>query len=431
MASNVAEGRTIRSLRYAGSVRSYVAASLLSGLLARRPALWRMLDLDATSSPAEELPGPRWLRIRPVLTGVCGTDLAVLRARVSPVLGAFASFPAVLGHEIVGRVSELGADVENVSVGQRVVVDPFISCEMRELPPCASCRRGLAYLCINAAEGRFAPGMLLGYCRDLRGGWSEEIVVHRSQIHLVPDRVSDRGAVLVEPFSVALHAVLKGPPPAGAKVLVLGGGTIGLCVVEALRAMAPSSRISMVTRHAFQAELGRQLGAGVVLEERPGARRRAGKAAELSAEAREYWTELGGAVYAGGFDWIYDCVGSNQSIDEALRVAGPRGHLVVVGCAGRMFVDWTFTWARELHIEGSCGYGVEPNDPDQRHTFAIALDLLASGADEQLEQLVTHRFGLAQWAEALSLNLHRGAHEAVKTVFDCQTRTTGDLAAGG
>ncbi len=132
---------------------------------------------------------------------------------------------------MLAEVVELGdeaAEMEGIAVGQRVVLNPVISCYMRGLEPCRMCRTGEPGLCTRTAEGSLSPGMLTGFCRDLPGGWSTDMVAHWSQIVPVPDEISDDVAVLIEPFSVAVHAVLKDPPPAWAKVLIIGSGSIGL-----------------------------------------------------------------------------------------------------------------------------------------------------------------------------------------------------------
>jgi threonine dehydrogenase-like Zn-dependent dehydrogenase len=97
---------------------------------------------------------------------------------------------------MVGVVEEAGSAAEEWA-GARVVVDPVISCFVRGLDPCVACRDGLPALCRHAADGSISPGMLIGYCRDLPGAWSEAMLAHVSQLHRVPDSISDATAVLV------------------------------------------------------------------------------------------------------------------------------------------------------------------------------------------------------------------------------------------
>jgi L-iditol 2-dehydrogenase len=376
--------------------------------------------LRLTESRSVPLPDHNWLRLRPLLSGMCGSDIALLAGRSGPALSPFTSFPAVLGHEVVAEITECGSGAHGLDVGDRVVVDPFISCQMRGLEPCAFCSRGQRCLCTQSAEGALAPGMLIGFCRDLPGSWSEEMVVHREQVFRVVTEISNDRAVLVEPFSVALHAVLRLPPEPGSRVLILGGGTVGLLVLAALRLLEMECHVTVVAKYPFQAAMAKTLGADVV-------HARVHDAAIDVTKAKPYRPLKGPRVYTGGFDWIYDCAGTARTVDESMRVARPDGKVIMVGCAGEVSrLDLSFIWARELHITGSYGYSLERDVDGQPHTFEIALDLLKSNVDYPLADLVTHRFSLADWPKAVSVNLHRGRSGAIKTIFDCRVPTSRD-----
>jgi len=385
---------------------------------ARLPALtggWMpWLGISSYALPA--LPGPEWVRIRPLLAGICGSDTSLLTGRASPILSPFASFPAILGHEVVGVVEEAG-DEAAAHAGDRVVVDPIISCHVRGLDPCQACRDGLPALCRHAADGSLSPGMLIGYCRDLPGAWSESMVAHASQLHHVPESLSDEAAVLVEPLACSLHAVLAAPPLDGEKVLVVGGGTIGLGVVLALRWMHPAADVTIAVRHRFQADLAKRLGASrVVMDRGPRGPQRA--AIEV-AGARGHRPIVGDEVFTGGFELVFDCVGSRASVDASLRVVAPRGRLVLLGTAGELaHLDLTLAWARELRIIGSYVYGREASLPGAPHTFDVLMDRLAQADAPPVAELVTHRFGLDRWREAIAVATGRGRHQSVKVVFD-------------
>jgi threonine dehydrogenase-like Zn-dependent dehydrogenase len=407
--------RSVRGvrLRFGSSALNYHALRLLGPRLPRLTRGWMpWLELHRFRTP--ELRGPAWARLRPTLAGICGTDLALLTGHASPILSPFSSFPAVLGHEVVAVVEEAGK-ASGVVPGQRVVVDPVISCVVRDLEPCRQCRDGHPSLCERAAEGALSPGLLIGYCRDLPGGWSDAMLVHASQLHPVPDALSDEVAVLIEPFSVALHAVLAGPPTPGDRVLVIGGGTLGLCTLAALRLIRPATRVTILVRHSGQASMAERLGAVSVRDDAgDGARR----AAERDAGARRHQPIVGGAVLTGGFDQVYDCVGSGRSLDASLRVTAARGRMVLVGGPGQIGrLDWTLAWTRELRIDGSYVYAHEASLPGSPHTFDEAMRLLTERSDLALGDLVTHRFGLGSWRRAMGAALGRGRARALKVVF--------------
>jgi threonine dehydrogenase-like Zn-dependent dehydrogenase len=401
--------------RFAASALNYHALRVLGPRLPRLAGGWMpWVGLDRYAPPA--LPAPDWVRLRPILSGLCGSDMALLTGKASSALSPFASFPAVLGHEVVATVIEAGPQVGDVRPGDRVVVDPLLGCVARGLDLCVRCGIGQTGLCLRTAEGRFAPAPMIGYSRDLPGGWSEEIVAHRSQLHPVPAELSDETAVMVEPFSVALHAVLGDPLQRGEgePVLVIGGGALGLCTVAALRLTAPESEITLIARHPSQRRMGERLGARVEADPVEAAVRWAG--------ARRHRPVVGEDVLTDGFEVVYDCVGSRKSLDAALRVARSRARIAIVGGPAVIRdLDWTFVWTRELRIEGSYVYGTELSLLDQAplsmHTMDAAMRLLVEHPDVPLGELVTHRFRLEEWRSAMRTALGRGRSGAIKVVF--------------
>ncbi|QBS37546.1 alcohol dehydrogenase [Thermaerobacter sp. FW80] len=364
-----------------------------------------------TDWPDPVPPGEDWAVVAPRLAGLCGSDIGVIAAHTSPSASPFSSFPAVLGHEVVGVIAQGGARVP-WPAGTRVVVDPSISCTMRGLPPCPQCQRGFPYLCQRCTDGTLSPGFLVGFCRDLPGGWAQRMLAHASQLHPVPDGMSDERAVLVEPLAIAVHGVLRRPPAAGARILVIGAGTIGLSTVAALRLLGYDAHVTVAARHGMQARLARELGASRVVSPAD-----LGRAA-AEAGARAFRPLIGRAVYRGGFDLVYDCVGTRRSLDDALRLAREGGTVVLLGAAGEIpKIDWTFVWMRELEVVGAVGYGLERVGGRTVHTFDLVLEALAAHPELPVERMVTHRFPLHRYREALQAALDRRASGAIKIVF--------------
>ncbi len=402
---------TVRGVRqrFAASALNYRVLRLLGSRLPRVTRGWMpWVGLDRYA--AIGLPGPGWVRLRPILAGVCGTDIALLTGRTSAVLSPFSSFPAVLGHEVVGLVDEVGDEVAGFAPGDRVVLDPVLACVVRGLSPCRWCADGHPGLCLRTAEGSLAPSPMIGFSRDLPGGWSDELVAHVTQLHAVPAGMSDETAVMVEPFSVALHAVLATPPAAGERAVVIGGGTMGLCVTAALRLVAPDVEVTVVARYPAQRTMAERFGAGVASDPLQAAVARAG--------AQRHRPLVGDDVLIGGFEQIYDCVGTARSLDASLRVAAPRGRVAIVGGPAVIRdLDWTLAWTRELRIEGSYVYGTEHGMPGAPHTMDAAMRLLADHPELPLGELVTHRFGLEDWRGAMATALDRGRAGALKIAF--------------
>jgi threonine dehydrogenase-like Zn-dependent dehydrogenase len=376
--------------------------------------------------PAPTLPGPEWVRLEVVLAGICGTDIGNLTYSASPAMEPFGSFPAVLGHEILGRVVETGVDVPQVEVGQRVAVDPYVHCRIRGWDAdhwCGSCVDGRHATCERAGDdgplhvdgAAFAPGTIQGYHRSLPGGWGQEVVAHRSQLFPAPDALDDRTAALTEPIGIALHAVLNTPHPDPSEpILVLGSGPIALATIWSLRATGFTGEIVAQIKRDHEAAMARALGASTIV--RPGDEARA---AMVGTGASAYMPLVGDEVYAGGgFPLIYDCVGSRATLSQALRYATPRGRLVVLGCAAEMKkLDLTFLWARELDVRGFTGYGRERFRGETKHTYEIAHDLLVETA-APMAQLVTHVFPLAETRRALGVAGNRRKWKSVKVLLD-------------
>lgn len=361
--------------------------------------------------PRPPLPGSDWARVRMRLMGICGSDTGMLKATLSPQLSPFASFPAVMGHEGFGVVVEAGAEVP-FSVGQRVVGDPFLGCEVRGLEPCRPCRDGQPALCERTTEGRFAPAMLLGTCRDLPGTWSEETLYHRSQLHGVPDGVDDDRAALVEPLAVALHAVLTTPPRPGDRVLVIGDGPIGLLTVAALRLLRHSNPIAVLVRHGGRGSEAKTLGANEVVLEAGGMKEVAERLGGRVIRALD-----GRPVLIGGADVVYDAVGSREGLDLALRATRAGGRIALVGSPGKLSsLDVTGIWAKGVTVSGTLAYGREAEEGG-RHTFDVAMSLLDGGAAPPIERLITHRFPLREFRSALATVAGRGLGRPGKVVF--------------
>jgi threonine dehydrogenase-like Zn-dependent dehydrogenase len=263
--------------------------------------------------------------------------------------------------------------------------------------------------------GALAPGLIVGGCRDTGGSWSEYYVAHSSQLYRVPENVSDENAVLVEPFAVGLHAALQFPPRDTDTVLIQGAGIIGLLTLAALRATGCKAPIWVVARYPFQANAARKLGATDIIN---------GKGdyyAEIAARTGGELLKpiLGKRVLnGGGVDVTYECVGSDDSLDDVLRLTRKRGRVVLVGVPGiAKDVDWTALFNKELDVLASYCYNrVEPYQGTVRSAFDIALELMARGLD--LSWLVTHKFKLDEYSKAFDLLGKRGASQAIKAVFE-------------
>ena len=368
------------------------------------------------------LPGPEWVELEVLGCGICGSDVSTVSYSLSPALEPFNSFPAVLGHEILARVSGVGDAVDRVRVGQRVNVEPTLSCAVRgHAEPCGACRAGRTTLCHRSAEPgetivggrRIGGGTFIGYHRDLPGGFGARVIAHQSQLYPVPDALDDDTAVLTEPFSIALHGVLLATPFGSGPVLVIGSGPIALGTVWALRASGYGGDLISQTKRPHEARLARMLGATDTVA--PGAEARE---AMIRTGASGHTPIIGSEVYSGGgFPLIFDCVGSRASLSQALGFAAERGRIVVLGCAAQIpKLDLSFLWARELVVQGSFGYASEQWQGRSVHTFELTHEFMRA-SDAPLSELVTHKFPLAEYRRGLRAAADRRHSGALKVVL--------------
>jgi L-iditol 2-dehydrogenase len=316
-------------------------------------------------------------------------------------------------------VIETGPDCD-CPVGTRVAVDPCLPCAPRGIdPPCPSCGRGWMSDCLNLDSRILSVGRSLGYTQGLGGGWAEEVLAHTTMLHPLPEAVPDRGASLHEPVSIACHGLLRQPPRDGDPVLVVGAGIIGLAATAALKGLFPGCPVTVLARHAHQAEAAVACGADHVVQSSPGNGHFEALARIVGARVVGRKADL---MLMSGFPYVVEAVGAPQSVTEALRAVGHRGVVLLLGAAGISEVDLTPIWYKETALVGSIDHTVDAGaapglagGPD-RHSVDRALDILAAGLLPH-EVVVTHEFSLDDYRDAIGAAIDRGNSRAIKVVF--------------
>lgn len=376
--------------------------------LARSPTAVREL-------PAPELPGDDWVLVAPSTTGICGSDISalLLDADVDHPLATQVSLPHVPGHEIVGAVVALGSTVDGLSIADRVAIDPWLGCRARGLASCPACRTGDRPRCQRLTDGRFAAGMHLGVCSDLPGGFAEVVAAHASMCHPVPPSVDDDAAALADPFGVALRALLHHPPPAGGTVIVHGVGTIGSCTIAALRALHPGVRVLAVAREPFQAANAQRLGAEAV---RADGDLVAAVAERTGGRLRDVLAGLPW-LHPSPVDVVYDTVGAPETLAAGIRMVAAGGTVVVIGLRRPARFEWTPLVHKEVRLVGTSGYGDETIAGERRSAVAHYLRMASTGQVD-VGWLVTHRYPLARWRDALATVIDHPTTGAVKVAID-------------
>lgn len=314
------------------------------------------------------------------LAGVCGTDAHILRGS----LPGF-TFPAMLGHEIVGTVFELGAGVHSDYLGKPLRVGDRIA--MMQSTSCGACAECAVHFTPSRCTNKkptygFSP---LNDASPLSGGFSEVLVLRSGTVVFRTD-VPAETAVLVEPLAIGLHGVDRAGVRAGSTVVVQGVGAIGLMALVAAR-NAGAARVVAVGGPPARLRLASRLGADAVVD-----------LAEYPDPAARHNAVIE-AVGTRGADAVISCVGHPEAFREALTFVADGGVVAEVGS----FTDrGTMTFnphldllAKNITIEGVFGAGRTP-----RQRFARALSILERGG-LPFGEIVSHRLPLSRVQEAL------------------------------
>jgi threonine dehydrogenase-like Zn-dependent dehydrogenase len=366
--------------------------------------------------PAPRLPdAPGWVRLRPELSGICGSDVGVAHAKSSFVLSAFFTAQRQIpGHEIVAVVEEVGPGAtRSLREGDRVAVNPTFSCAQRGFdPPCRSCADGYPGVCERFDEpgvsGCAAPS--LGFDATVGGGWGELVVAHESQLHPV-GALPSRRAVLAEPASIALHAALRWQR-SGDRVVVIGPGTIGLLVTAALRMLHPDLDIVMLSNSDLGSAKALDVGASRIVPSGPQAVE-AIAASDGGRVLRPRLTRV--PLLQRGVDAVFDCVATADTLQLGLHLLRPNGAFVLVGGAGNHTIDWALVWARRITVSGTYNFGTEPA-LGGRETMAQVVDWLGDPR-YRVDGIVTHTFDLEDWTTAMTTASRGPAAGCVKATL--------------
>ncbi|WP_344136073.1 zinc-dependent alcohol dehydrogenase [Saccharopolyspora halophila] len=318
--------------------------------------------------PIERVPdpeaGPADVVVDVHACGVCGSDLHAFTE------GMFAAPGQVMGHEFAGEIAKVGAEVTGLTVGDRVTGVP--------IQPCGRCRR-CAESCGHLCEVWGTRSIAFG----LPGAFAERVripdAVAGRNVHRLPESLSCEDGALVEPLSVAVHAVRRADPLPGQQAVVLGLGTIGLHVAQVLLAQGIS--VLGVDRSPLRRAIAGELGVAA-----------SSCVAEVSGE-----TEV---------DLVFEATGVSGLVAQAAEVVRPRGTVLVLALyESPAELDPTRWVHKEITLRGSAM--VTPED------FHYAIELLSSGR-AKAQPLITHRMPLAELGAAFETQ--RDAEHAVKVL---------------
>lgn len=307
-----------------------------------------VLGAMALREVAMPVAGPGEVLVRVLAAGICGSDRHMYKGEYPT------GRPVTLGHEFCGRVEAVGAGVTSFVGGELVTVDPNIACGT-----CPACRAGRPNLCDNL--------LAIGVFRD--GGFAEFVAVPAQQAFVLPDGLDPVHGAFSEPLACCLHALDVARIVPGSTVAVLGGGVIGLIMVQLAR-LAGAGAVVLVTRQASRRALALELGATVAIDPAAG---------DVVAAVR--------GLNGRGVDVVLECAGVPETLQQGLAMLARGGALVLFGVtpAGVDVPVRPFDLlVNEIRLEAAY---LNP------HTHARAAAMVASGVLE-LDRLVTHVIGL-------------------------------------
>lgn len=406
----------MRALVFDLSMPRQIITAVL-GRIDKRFYVGRLAPASMQEIPDPAFPADDWVVIRTRLCGICGSDYkqVFMNGNYDNPMTGIISFPQVLGHEVVGTIERIGPGVRTRRVGERVVLNPWLSCGPRGIvPPCPACADGQFSVCYNFSSGVLPPGIHTGNSSTATGGFAPFVPAHESMCIPIPDGVTDEQAVLADPFSVSFHALLKRPPKEGSTALVYGCGTLGLIQVLQLRTFYPSVRVIAVARFPHQRALAERFGA-TVIDHQPTSTLVERVGALTGAQVLKPWFGLPW-LYGGGVDVIYDTVAAPETLEVAVRVVAQRGAVVVTGVEPPKRFEWTPLYFKEVSLIGSNAFGVEEFEGERRHAMEHYLALVAAGRID-VTPILTHRYRLEDWREAIMTCAHQERTGSVKVLF--------------
>lgn len=343
----------------------------------------RVEEVDAPAGPqANEI------RLSVTACGICGSDLheyaagpvAIPDDHPHPITGE--TLPIPMGHEFAGEVVEVGADVEDLSVGDPITVNPLLYC--------GECRH-----CVAGHYNRCESSGFVGLSGG-GGGFAEEVVVSREKAVRLPDALPVEYGALAEPFSVGFHAVRTSPLAPGDTVAVYGAGPIGLTAIQAAR-IAGADTVYAVEPQNARRELAGVVGADETLDP---------TVTDTVAHIHER---------AGGVDVSLEVAGVEQTLQDAVAATTAGGHTTVISqFEGAVEVDPNVFVAGERSLDGTLAYEGGPRSDEE---FGPVVEMFASGALDP-EALVTSRISLDDVVENGFEALLDPDREEVKVLVD-------------
>lgn len=324
----------------------------MNALLLTAPSQLELTEFETPTAQADEV----LIRVR--ACGICGSDIHGWDGS-----SGRRQTPLIMGHEAAGEIAAIGANVADLTIGERVTFDSTIYCGK-----CPPCERGDVNLCDDRRVLGVSPDTYKQH-----GAFAEYVVVPARIVHRLPDTLSYDQAAFAEPVSIALHAVNRGNVSPSDTAVVIGSGMIGMLVIQALRA-AGIEKVIAVDREPTRLAMAAQLGA----------------TSTVDATAADTAEQIRALTGGRGADVLFEVVGIEPTVNLAIDVARDGARLVLVGnLAASISFPLQQIVTREISVLGSCACAGE---------YPQSLELIASG-QVKVDPLIAATAPLADGAD--------------------------------
>ncbi len=339
-------------------------------------------DFEIKDVPIPEITRPDYVKVKVRGAGVCGSDLHSWKVPRPEAVGR------ITGHELAGDVVEVGKDVTNVKVGDRVGVDSVISCGK-----CYWCKVGQDHLC--------------PYCFSIRAetfarGFSEYVVGPAEKCYKIPDHVGYSEAAIMDVYGTSVHAIARTNAHMNQKVVIFGAGPVGLSLLDLINVAG-----------------GKGIITDIIDEPLEFAKNTIGAYATINTKKEDPVQKVLELTDGLGADIVFECVGGGAGpflIPQAVQMVRRKGQIALIGAlrqGAALTVDWAKLHWGEIDIVPVSGFYHWGNDPE----FGIVTDLLIDGKLHATE-MITHRFPLEKINEAFEAAANKSVSKAIKVVIE-------------
>ncbi|KAL6004617.1 hypothetical protein ACLOJK_005172 [Asimina triloba] len=348
---------------------------------AENMAAW-LVSINTLKIQPFKLPplGPHDIKVRMKAVGICGSDVHYVKAM--KLADFVVKEPMVIGHECAGIIEEVGSEVKNLAVGDRVALEPGISCSR-----CKHCKSGQYNLC---------PDMKFFATPPVHGSLANQVVHPADLCFKLPENVSLEEGAMCEPLSVGLHACRRALVGPETNILIMGAGPIGLVTMLAAHAFG-APRIIVVDISDHRLTVAKKLGADDIVK--------------VSADIQDLDEEVVKIQKAMGtdVDVTFDCAGFSKTMSTALNATRSGGKVCLIGSGHReLTVPLTPATNREVDIFGIFRY---------KNTWPLCLEFLRTGKID-VKPLITHRFGFSQKEVEEGFETSAHGNDAIKVMFN-------------